>query len=1124
MQGEAGMGPCWGADNAQAFRSDDRRRRFATLALLCGALLVASHGALAQSMQQKIAAGGVHSCALISAGAAKCWGQNVAGELGDGNNTVSNVPVDVNGLTTSAIAIVGGFGHTCALTSTGGVKCWGWNDKGQLGVGNNTDSNVPLDVSGLTSGVVAVAAGVQHTCAITSAGGVKCWGLNAYGELGTGTNIGSRVPVDVSGLATGVVSIAAGEFHTCAVTNAGGVKCWGQNDKGQLGNDNNIDSYVPVDVTGLPIGGVTVAAGGDHSCAVTNAGGVKCWGNNDKGQLGNDSNINSNVPVDVSGLSGVIAITTGYWHTCAVTGLGAAKCWGGNDKGQLGNGNNTNSNVPVDVSGLATGVAAVAAGFEHACALSTAGAAKCWGLNNYGQLGNGSNADSNVPVAVGGFIYIVPIVPLQQNIAGGGSQSCALTNAGAAKCWGGNIAGQLGNGSNTGSNVPVNVSGLSAGVVAIAAGGGQTCAVTSAGAAKCWGLNDWGQLGNGNHDNSTVPVDVSGLTSGVVAIAAGRYHTCALTSAGGVKCWGYNGSGQLGDGNNANSNVPVNVSGLTGGVVAIASGDAHTCALTSAGAAKCWGNNDKGQLGNGNNTDSNVPVNVSGLTSGVVAIGAGFEHSCASTGVGAAKCWGENYLGQLGNGNNTRSNVPVDVSGLTSGVVAVAVGGYQTCALTSAGGVKCWGDNGYGQLGNGNNSASYVPVNVSGLSTGVVAIAAGSVHTCALTKAGGAMCWGWNQYGSLGNGSNANSNVPVAVSGFIYIVRQNIAAGQLHTCALTSAGAAKCWGLNDRGQLGNGNNANSNVPVNVSGLTSGFVALAAGGYHTCAVTSAGGAMCWGSNQYGSLGNGSIINSNVPVNVSGLTTGVVSVAAGLFHSCALTSAGGVKCWGHNDWGQLGNGNNTDSNVPVDVSGLTSGVVTIAAGYDQACAVTSAGAAKCWGLNLFGELGNGNNTNSNVPVDVSGLTSGIVPVVVGSNHTCALTNAGAAKCWGENIVGQLGNGNNTDSNVPVNVSGLTSGVVAVGAGGYHSCSLTNAGGVKCWGYNRAGQLGNGSDTGTNLPVNVSGLSSGVVAIAAGQLHTCALTSAGAAKCWGFNDRGQLGNGSNTDSNVPVDVRDF
>ena len=367
----------------------------------------------------------------------------------------------------------------------------------------------------------------------------------------------------------------------------------------------------------------------------------------------------------------------------------------------------------------------------------------------------------------------------------------------------------------------------------------------------------------------------------------------------------------------------------------------------------------------------------------------------------------------------------------------------------------------------------------------------------------------------------------------IYLIPIQVSAGGFHTCALTSSGGVKCWGWNWSGQLGNGSNISSNVPVDVSGLSSGVSAISAGGIyytavgthaHSCALTSSGGVKCWGWNGNGELGDGTTIWSNVPVNVSGLSTGVSAISAGGTHTCALTSSGGVKCWGYNHYGQLGDGTTADSTIPTNVSGLSSGVSGISVGIEHTCAVLSIGALKCWGWNEDGQLGNGNNTNSNVPLDVSGLSSGVLAISAGWRHTCALLSTGAIKCWGWNGRSQLGNGTNTDSNVPVNVSGISSGGSAVSAGQFHTCALLSAGGVKCWGDNDWGQLGDGPNTDSNIPMNVFGLSSGVSAISAGQYHTCALLSTGVVQCWGYNGDGQLGDGTNIDVNIPADVIGF
>ncbi len=355
-----------------------------------------------------------------------------------------------------------------------------------------------------------------------------------------------------------------------------------------------------------------------------------------------------------------------------------------------------------------------------------------------------------------------------------------------------------------------------------------------------------------------------------------------------------------------------------------------------------------------------------------------------------------------------------------------------------------------------------------------------------------------------------------------------ISAGSNHTCAATSV-AAKCWGSNTiMGLTGNGSSAALfRTPVDVKGLKTGVKAIAAGGHHSCALTSKGGVMCWGNNQSGQLGSGlTTLYVTKPVGVKGLSRGVRAIAAGSgfnMKTCALTGAGGMRCWGESTFGGLGNGSKTNSSKPVDVVGLRRGVSAISVGGLQICAVTSAGGAKCWGNNSGGALGTGSTTNSDMPVDVAGLTSGIKAIGAGGGHTCALASGGGVKCWGSNTLGQLGNGSTTGTFLtPVDVAGLTSGVTAIAAGTNHTCALMTGGGVKCWGWNQDGQLGNGSTTDSRTSVDVVGLTSGVVAITAGGNHTCALTGAGKAKCWGSNQFGQLGNGSKKGSTKPVDVR--
>ena len=363
-------------------------------------------------------------------------------------------------------------------------------------------------------------------------------------------------------------------------------------------------------------------------------------------------------------------------------------------------------------------------------------------------------------------------------------------------------------------------------------------------------------------------------------------------------------------------------------------------------------------------------------------------------------------------------------------------------------------------------------------------LAAGLEHTCALTSGGAAYCWGRNDAGQLGDGSGTTSSTPVAVSGGLTF--SAIAAGYWHTCGLTPAGAVYCWGSSDQGQLGNGSTTYSLAPVAVSGgLTFSAIAVGEGASYTCGLTDAGAAYCWGRNFEGELGNGSRTSSSTPVAVSGGLT-FSAIAAGGLHTCVLTTVGEAYCWASNSLGHLGiemgtgpetcpqglsppRGGFDCSTLPIRVASARHWS-DLAAGFVHTCGWTPGGEGYCWGEDFLGELGDGSTgTASSTPVAVSGaLTfSAIAP---GHNHTCGLTIGGAPYCWGYNLLGQLGDGSTTSSATPVAVSGGLS-FSAVATGENHSCGITSAGAVYCWGYNGSGQLGDGTTTQRLVPTAVA-----------------------------------------------------
>ena len=356
------------------------------------------------SAQASITAGRNHTCALLSTGAVKCWGSNSNGQLGDGTTTDRLTPTAVIGLSSDVTAITTGRNHTCALLATDAVECWGYNPDGRLGDGSTIDRLTPTPVTGLSSDVTAITGGTRHTCALLATGAVTCWGDNNVGQLGDNTTNDRHTPTPVTGLPSDVTAITAGTEHTCALLATGAVTCWGNNASGQLGDNTTANQLTPTPVTGLSSDVTAISAGHFHTCALLTTGAVHCWGYNGNGQLGDGTTNDRHAPTPVTGLSsGVTAITAETFHTCALLTTGAVHCWGYNGYGQLGDGTTTNQLTPTPVTGLSSGVTAITAGRYHTCALLATGALTCWGDNTYGHLGDGTTIHRKTPTAVSGL-------------------------------------------------------------------------------------------------------------------------------------------------------------------------------------------------------------------------------------------------------------------------------------------------------------------------------------------------------------------------------------------------------------------------------------------------------------------------------------------------------------------------------------------------------------------------------------------------------------------------------------------------------------------------------------------------------------------------------------------------
>ena len=443
---------------------------------------------------------------------------------------------------------------------------------------------------------------------------------------------------------------------------------------------------------------------------------------------------------------------------------------------------------------------------------------------------------------------------------------------------------------------------------------------------------------------------VPGISTATV-VTSGQYHSCVLLNDSSVKCWGLNSASQLGD-SSSTGVAAVTVSGI-GSATSLSTGRDTSCVVLISGTIQCWGSRDHGQLGDGSVTLNPAPVTVNSINSATSA-STGTLHSCALLNNGTIECWGSNAFGELGNGSLFSSPSPVVVSAIGN-AIAISSANAHSCALLGSGLVQCWGNNLSGQMGVSRSIATMfrAPVTVGGF-TNAVAVASGRNHNCALLADSSIKCWGNNSYGQLGNGTTISSANPVTVSSINDAIALSGGGPGRHTCAIRSDGTVWCWGENTSGQLGNASFTNSTSPVTAN--TNGPAKMvSASSLHSCALLSSGVVQCWGSNGSGQLGDGTTTSRPSPVSV-GLSGTPIAVSAGYNQSCAVLSSGSVQCWGDNSQGQLGNGTTTGSTTPVTVVGI-SNAVSVSSFLYQTCAVLSDGTMKCWGVNDIGELGTG-----------------------------------------------------------------------------------------------------------------------------------------------------------------------
>jgi len=727
--------------------------------------------------------------------------------------------------------------------------------------------------------------------------------------------------------------------------------------------------------TQKPFSTFEIAGGGDNTIALKANGSTWGWGNNDSGQVGDNSRIDEGVPNRICGayktFCGIWAGSAVPSHSLALDYLGRAWAWGEAGSGQLGNNSVTDVSTPVSVCGAVKTFCHIDGCATFSFGLSNRGGIWGWGLNSSGQLGRNSLTNFSTPVSICGaaktFCYV----------SAGNTMGAAIDLRGRVWGWGAGTNGQLGRNSTTAFSTPVSVCGAVKTFCKIATGGISNSAIDKNGRVWSWGAGTLGVLGRNSVTAFSTPVSVCGAAKTFCEIALGYGTVNVIDKNGQVWGWGDGTYGQIGRNTDSNFSTPVSICGAKKTFCKIAAGFGPQF-----------------------------------LTSGIYQ---GFTYAIDYQGL----LWGWGYGKYLGIGKINKVCTPTLIynnqvrfwdkfnAGVTYG-----------CGINTSGRLWCWGNGANGVLGNNTVRCQPSPVCVCGAIKTFCQIGAGNTHTLGIDKNGRAWAWGSGVGGKLGRNSTALFSTPISVCGAVKTFC-HISAGNAHSGAITNSGRAWTWGDNTSGALGDNSITARSTPVAILGATKTFCDISLGTNTSLALEYIGEPWAWGVNTNGILGINSVTSTRTPRSICGALKTFCHISMGVGHAAAIDKYGKVWTWGLNTSGELGRNSTTAFSTPVSVCGEHKTFCHVTTGNAATAAIDQYGQVWTWGVGTNGRLGRNSTTNFSTPVSICGNRKTFCDVKAQGAFFIGLDNNNVGWAWGADG-GTFALGNSTVVYTPIRIS--------------------------------------------------------------------------------------------------------